>query len=105
MNGWLDANDSDTENSGPKKPPGAEAAEVEELLSGVRGVAAGGVAVVDKGVAVDETACVLSCTVEISIVGRVTGTTKGMPVSAACTPAGVDGVFIAGGVSAEYAAW
>lgn len=98
---------------------------MEELLSGVRGVAAGGVAVVDKGVAVDETACVLSCTVEIStvatgepegstnvkaaragvLVGRVTGTTKGMPVSAACTPAGVDGVFIAGGVSAEYAAW
>lgn len=112
MNWRLDVDDPATENSGPRKPPGADVAvvaELEELVAGVRvGVMAGVAIGVDGGATVDDTVddsiCVLSGTVETSIVGSVTGTTKGIPVSAAWTPGGVDGVFIAGGVFAEYTA-
>lgn len=133
MNWRLDVDDPVTENSGPRKPPGADVAvvsELEELVAGVRvGVMTGGVAIgVDGGATVDDTVdestCVLSGTVETStvatgepegstkvntaragvLVGSVTGTTKGIPVSAAWTPGGVESVFIAGGVCAEYIA-
>lgn len=113
MNWRLDVDDPATENSGPRKPPGADVAvvsELEELVAGVRvGMMTGGVAIgVDGGATVDDTVdestCVLSGTVETSIVGSVTGTTKGIPVSAAWTPGGVEGVSIAGGVCAEYIA-
>lgn len=126
----LDVEDADTENSGPKKPPGAEivdSGDVEELDTGVNvEVAAGGVVaglegVTSAGDAVEVCACVLSCAVEMStvatgepegstkvnaarvgvLVGSVTGTTKGMPVSAAWTPGGVEDVFTASGVFAE----
>lgn len=129
MNGRLIVSDPDTENSGPMKPPCAVVvADAElEFVAGVKvGVIAGGVATGVEGVntegdTVDDAACVLSCTVEIStvatgkpegstkvntagegvLVGSVTGTTKGIPVSAAWTPGGVEEVFIASGVFEE----
>lgn len=114
----------DTENSGPRKPPSGDVsyvADTEELLTGVGiGVAAGVVGLKVKA-GVDESTRVETWAVESSTVatgepegstkvkasgvgvpvGRVTGTTKGRPVSAAWTPGGVEGVFIAMGVLAS----